>query len=604
MNGKSIVIGASALLFVLLLTVGSVTLAVERQTPSRIIEHSTFQTPSRHFDHALAPCTIVNDVDNPGFFFADFDSGMGFAVYMDPEKCGASPYPFKITEAHLYLYEHTEDYKWPVNIRVSIRQVLGGDKCLGPSTVGVLCYEDFSIPIDSSWDSLGRPMNLSLSSYCCVDRPFFLQVSYLDHSTPTAPLPSPLMDDVSPPADTCDNWFLQTYGYVEWSDIWQEIPGDAIIRAAGYTQDEECEDLWYWKPDTIDAPSGMPDFDQNQDQWDGYCGPAAAANCLWWFGAVPPTWSQPQLIDTLAKYFHTEPPYYTFVDNMQIGLEEYFANYGFAYQESTFEMPDFYEMEDSLKRCQDIILLLGFWWYNEQAGEWNREGGHFVTMAGVCSESLKIAISDPDRDAAEGGWPGRVRPAEHNPHPGDPILHNDPTFVSHDMYQSTLEIPSPSPGNPFWEINYTWARGKFSGMNVPKKFLDVTRPAPEGAKDLWVTEVEYAVMICPKPTAVEGEEEEQAAPRGFELYQNYPNPFNAETIIRFYLRRPAEVSLTIYNILGQKVRTLVQERLPAGPQTINWDGFDEKGKELSSGVYFYRLRAGDLTETKRLVLLK
>jgi hypothetical protein len=262
---------------------------------------------------------------------------------------------------------------------------------------------------------------------------------------------------------------------------------------------EWVDSLWYWKPDTTGAPSGMPDFDQNQDAWVAYCGPTAVANCLWWYGAVPAGWDPVTLIDSLAYRFGTTPGG-TDVYMMQQGLEQYFEDFGFAFQESTFEMPDFYEMEDSLKRCQDIILLLGFWFWDEYSGQWYREGGHFVTMAGVCSESLKIAISDPDADRAETGWPGRVRPLIHPPHPGDPLLHNNPLYVSHDMYNSILDSPFPSPGNPFWEIDYPWGMkpGRFAGFNVPEKFQSVTRPAPEGEKQIFATEVEYAVMICPK----------------------------------------------------------------------------------------------------------
>ncbi len=276
---------------------------------------------------------------------------------------------------------------------------------------------------------------------------------------------------------------------------------------------EKMDTCWYWKPDTLpQAPSGMPDFDQNQDAWFCYCGPTAVANCLWWYGAVPPGWTPPQLIDTLARYFHTSPVWGTYVDTMQMGLEQYFQDYGFVFTESTFVMPNFYEMEDSLKVCQDIILLLGFWFFDEGSGTWYREGGHYVTMAGVCSESLKIAISDPDKDAAVGGWPGRVRPPWH-PNIGayPPELHNDPTYVSHDMYNSILDNPFPSPGNPFWEIDYSWMKGDFSGINVPEEFRAITRPAPEGGKQIFATEVEYAVMIC--PTGEEPRECDENDPR-------------------------------------------------------------------------------------------
>jgi len=93
-------------------------------------------------------------------------------------------------------------------------------------------------------------------------------------------------------------------------------------------------------------------------------------------------------------------------------------------------------------------------------------------------------------------------------------------------------------------------------------------------------------------------------PKDFELYQNYPNPFNNETLIKFNLRKSAEVSLVVYNILGQKVRTVVKGHIDAGPQTVSWNARDEKGNELASGIYFYQLRSGEVTETKRLVLLK
>jgi flagellar hook assembly protein FlgD len=90
----------------------------------------------------------------------------------------------------------------------------------------------------------------------------------------------------------------------------------------------------------------------------------------------------------------------------------------------------------------------------------------------------------------------------------------------------------------------------------------------------------------------------------FQLYQSYPNPFNSETIIKYDLLKSCEVNLTIYNILGQKVKTLANERQEAGSKTIGWDGKDEKGKDLASGIYFYQLKAGEVTQTKRMVLLK
>jgi hypothetical protein len=177
--------------------------------------------------------------------------------------------------------------------------------------------------------------------------------------------------------------------------------------------------------------------------------------------------------------------------------------------------------------------------------------------------------------------------------------------VSQDLWDCTFTPDNPSPGNPHWEIDdyVETIRGKYSDANVPQRFLAYTKPAPKDKLVEWHTEVEAAIMVCPKPSAVEGEED-AFTPQDFELYQNYPNPFNNETIIKFSLAKPAQVSLTVYNILGQKVRTLVEGRLQAGSQTVKWDGKDGKGNDLSSGIYFYQLKRGELTQTKRLVLLK
>lgn len=90
----------------------------------------------------------------------------------------------------------------------------------------------------------------------------------------------------------------------------------------------------------------------------------------------------------------------------------------------------------------------------------------------------------------------------------------------------------------------------------------------------------------------------------YELRQNFPNPFNLETRIDYFLPRQTEVMVKIYNILGQTVRVWDQGYQPAGPFTILWDGRNEWGETVASGVYFYRLIASDYTETKKMVLLK
>ncbi len=90
----------------------------------------------------------------------------------------------------------------------------------------------------------------------------------------------------------------------------------------------------------------------------------------------------------------------------------------------------------------------------------------------------------------------------------------------------------------------------------------------------------------------------------FVLSQNYPNPFNQETVIRFELPVSAFVELAVYNILGQRVRSLVADRLPAGSHSASWDGTYDNGSSVPSGIYFYRLQTDRMSAVKKMVLLK
>ena len=88
------------------------------------------------------------------------------------------------------------------------------------------------------------------------------------------------------------------------------------------------------------------------------------------------------------------------------------------------------------------------------------------------------------------------------------------------------------------------------------------------------------------------------------LEGNHPNPFNPETDISFRLAEQTRASLVIYNILGEKVKTLVDREMAAGNHTVHWDGKDEAGNPVASGIYFYRLKAKSFDQTKRMLLMK
>jgi len=90
----------------------------------------------------------------------------------------------------------------------------------------------------------------------------------------------------------------------------------------------------------------------------------------------------------------------------------------------------------------------------------------------------------------------------------------------------------------------------------------------------------------------------------FYIYQNFPNPFNPATTIRFELPRGENVSLHIIDLLGRRVRTLVESRMDVGEHSVVWDGLDDDGTQAAAGLYFARLRVGDEMRTIKLLLVR
>jgi hypothetical protein len=148
-------------------------------------------------------------------------------------------------------------------------------------------------------------------------------------------------------------------------------------------------------------------------------------------------------------------------------------------------------------------------------------------------------------------------------------------------------------GNMLWEriynirlCDYAW-----SGVQTTDGGYVVSGMTSTGfGGDLWLAK------IAPAPTGIE---ENQSAVTDYVLYQNYPNPFNPSTAIKFTLPKTSDVSLKIYNIIGEEVVTLVNDRLSGGMYHYQWDAAN-----LASGVYVYRLEAGTFAEAKKMILMK
>ena len=99
-------------------------------------------------------------------------------------------------------------------------------------------------------------------------------------------------------------------------------------------------------------------------------------------------------------------------------------------------------------------------------------------------------------------------------------------------------------------------------------------------------------------------EDASGVPETFALAPNYPNPFNPSTALAYALARPASVRLSVYDALGRHLRTLVETEQPAGSYTVQWDGHDDAGRPVPSGVYLYRIIAGDFAQARTMLLVK
>lgn len=116
---------------------------------------------------------------------------------------------------------------------------------------------------------------------------------------------------------------------------------------------------------------------------------------------------------------------------------------------------------------------------------------------------------------------------------------------------------------------------------------------------------DVAIRARTSPTlSVSVDDEEIQLPFGFELKSNYPNPFNPTTTIEYTIPTKSHVDISIFNLLGQKVKTVVDDEKSIGEHNVNWDGTNISGKRVASGIYLYRIVAGDNIQTKKMMLIK
>ena len=171
-------------------------------------------------------------------------------------------------------------------------------------------------------------------------------------------------------------------------------------------------------------------------------------------------------------------------------------------------------------------------------------------------------------------------------------------------------------GDDTWSITITFPTGTRKRVEYKYGNDGTDNDLPYGTNRLfYIDDVTHSLadpQVLPTDTfgMLTGVEEhgqpEDALPSEFVLLANYPNPFNPETSIGYRLNvaQPSAVSLTIYNLLGQQVRTLSEGVQAAGEYQMIWDGRDDAGRALTSGIYFVRLQVGETGQTRKLVLTK
>ena len=169
-------------------------------------------------------------------------------------------------------------------------------------------------------------------------------------------------------------------------------------------------------------------------------------------------------------------------------------------------------------------------------------------------------------------------------------------------YSNTYLQSAGTDGLPLGDLNW-WPDAKATYLANRDQYIAALRDSMVNATSVYIPGDSLSALITPETVSVE--DNGGAIPVAFSLEQNYPNPFNPSTNIVFKLAKSADVKLTIYNLLGQRVAVLLDNKTQiAGKHSVQWDGRDEAGNLVSSGLYIYKIEAGDFTQARKMLLMK
>ena len=359
----------------------------------------------------------------------------------------------------------------------------------------------------------------------------------------------------------------------------------------------------------------VPEVFQEQDQW---CWAGCSQATLEYYGTA--------LTQTeIAAYgtngyntwnylygFDNEPPYY------RKGINMILNNWGLSCTYGAYTMSQV-EVSNQIDSGRPFVIRWG----------WYTGGGHFLVGRGI--EDSMVYYMDP--------WPGEgyntalyswvvddgIHQWTHSLQlttyllpicQGSPISLNfdtvcvgsylDTTFIITNIGAGTLSGSVSESGDDFSLVG---AASYSLGAGESDTFTVRFDPQSLGSK---ICTTETGNDLCSDVSCtgtagfsdVEDLSEDRDLPDHYSLSQNYPNPFNATANVEFSLPKNCHVKLTIYNIVAQKVTVLIDDYLSAGRKSVKWDGKDDQGEEMPSGAYFYKIKAGEFTDSKKMVILK
>lgn len=178
------------------------------------------------------------------------------------------------------------------------------------------------------------------------------------------------------------------------------------------------------------------------------------------------------------------------------------------------------------------------------------------------------------------------------------IFSNDSAFVQISVEGDPWQNISPNFGpNSDWSP-YAIPLSSFANSTVRFAFYFSSNTSSE-ARGWYIDDIRFDGLVSVKDRA-----SEPNLIKSLTLHQNFPNPFNPETVILYELPQTSQVEVVIFNLLGERIRTLVNQRQTAGQHRLHWDGRNEFGMPVPSGVYLYRLRAGEFVQTRKMILMQ